>query len=169
MTRFDPATDPRAFRGALGAFATGVCIVTTRSPEGAPVGITANSFASVSLDPPLVLWSPARASSRFELFAAAPRFAIHVLRHDQHPLSTAFTRDADPGIDWDEGIDGLPLLPEALAVFEAVAEARHPAGDHDIVVGRVIAARLERGQPLVFQHGAYGTFAALEGGSPPEG
>ena len=107
MASFDPAADPRAFRAALGSFATGITVVTTRTPDGTPVGITANSFASVSLDPPLVLWSPARASRRFPAFAEARRFAIHVLAHDQQAVCDAFVRAAQ-GFDAVPSTDGQP-------------------------------------------------------------
>ena len=153
---FDPATDPRAFRDALGAFATGVTVVTTQTPDG-PVGITANSFASVSLDPPLVLWSPAKSSRRFHHFAEADRFAIHVLGADQRHICEAFTRDkhAFEGIDWHAGEDGTPLIENTLARFECTLDAAHDAGDHLIIVGRVRRADTRPGAPLLFAGGAY--------------
>ncbi|SMY09131.1 FMN reductase (NADH) NtaB [Flavimaricola marinus] len=158
-TPFSPEADTRAFRDALGAFATGVTIVTTDSADG-PVGITANSFASVSLDPPLVLWSPAKASHRFEHFGAAQRFAIHVLSAAQMNICEAFTKSktAFTGLDWVTSPSGVPLINGVSACFECSLEATHDAGDHVIVIGRVIRAHHGGGDPLVFHAGKYGAF-----------
>jgi flavin reductase (DIM6/NTAB) family NADH-FMN oxidoreductase RutF len=152
-------TDPRALRDAFGRFATGVCLVTTQGPDG-PVGFTANSFASVSLDPPLVLWSPARAARRFGIFAAAPFYAIHVLAADQACLVARFARTGDGflGLEPGESADGQPTLP-ALARFDCAAHAMHDGGDHAILVGRVLRVTLSEGAPLVFSQGRYGEFA----------
>ncbi len=157
---FTPDTDAIAFRAALGAYPTGVTIITTMTPEG-PMGITANSFASVSLDPPLVLWSPSRSSHRFEHFARAPRFAIHVLASDQRHVCDGFIRSktAFDGLDWTPSHAGVPLITGALATFECNFEAAHEAGDHDIVIGRVTRAHHRAGLPLVFHGGDYGNFA----------
>ncbi|WP_127110483.1 flavin reductase family protein [Pararhodobacter zhoushanensis] len=153
-----PATE-RAFRDALGAYATGVTVITTKSDVG-PLGITANSFASLSLDPPLVLWSPARFSRRFEAFTAAPHFAIHVLGADQMALGRHFAKQGHafdlPGVALNA--QGIPVLPGCLAVFECALEAVHEGGDHAIVVGRVLSARHRAGAPLVFHGGLYGGF-----------
>lgn len=150
----------RAFRDALGAFATGVTVVTAPGPAG-PVGITANSFASLSMDPPLVLWSPARGSHRFEPLANAAHFAIHVLGADQQSLGTRFARQ---GHDFAlEGVEtspeGVPILPGCLAVFECARWALHEGGDHAIVVGRVLRVHHRPGAPLVFSRGRFGGFA----------
>lgn len=155
-TIFDPTGEPMAFRHALGTFATGVTIITCDSVEG-PVGITANSFASVSLDPPLVLWSPAKTSSRFNLFRDAAHFAIHILSEDQRDAAAGFTRSksAFDGLDWTRGANGVPLLTGALAVFECALQATHDAGDHLIIIGQVTQARTRPGTPLVFQGGRY--------------
>lgn len=160
MDSFDPGDDPRAFRSALGSFATGVAVVTARDEAGAPVGITANSFASVSLDPPLVLWSPARASRRFGLFTEARAFAIHVLAHDQQAVCDAFVRAARGfgQVHWDEGPQGLPLIEGCLSRLICAREAVVDAGDHAIVLGRVREAQRRDGAPLVFQGGRYGGF-----------
>ena len=161
---FRPDADARAFRTTLGSFATGVTVVTTGTVEG-PVGITANSFASVSLDPPLVLWSPAKSSTRYGVFAAAEHFAIHVIGAEQKPVADAFTkaRDAFDGLDWAYDPTGTPLINGTLARFLCRTEARHDAGDHLIVVGRVLAATCQDGLPLVFQGGAYGRFVGTDG------
>ena len=158
-----PATS-RQFRDALGAFSTGVTVVTAQSSLG-PLGITANSFASLSLDPPLVLWSPARHSRRFDAFTRAEHFAIHVLGADQIDVGMHFARQ---GHDFDlpdvlMNAQGVPVLPGCLAVFECRREAIHDGGDHAIVVGRVLAAQHRTGAPLVFQGGRYGRFTPEQG------
>jgi flavin reductase (DIM6/NTAB) family NADH-FMN oxidoreductase RutF len=156
---FDPATDALAFRHALGAFGTGVTVVTVATPEG-PVGITANSFASVSLDPPLVLWSPAKSSRRFNMFHGAPHFAIHVLGADQRDIAAGFTRPSDgfDGLDWARSTEGTPLIEGCLARFECALHAAHDGGDHEIIVGRVLRVSTGDGAPLIFQGGRYGGF-----------
>lgn len=153
-----PSTE-RAFRDALSAFATGVTVITAPSPLGS-MGMTANSFSSLSLDPPLVLWSPARSSRRFGIFTEATHFAIHVLGANQRELGRHFARqghDFDLP-DVDANAYGVPILPDCLAVFECRREAVYEGGDHDIVVGHVLAARLRPGPPLVFSNGQYGRF-----------
>jgi flavin reductase (DIM6/NTAB) family NADH-FMN oxidoreductase RutF len=160
MESFIPGPDKaRAFRDALGRFATGVTVVTALTDEG-PVGITANSFASVSLDPPLVLWSPAKASSRYPVFASAEHFAIHVMGREHRDLAAHFVRHGRDFSDIaiEPGPGGVPLLADCLARFACRAEARHDAGDHLIVVGRVLEAAVREGAPLVFCRGGYGQF-----------
>lgn len=155
----------RDFRDALGRFATGVTVVTCAGPDG-PVGITANSFSSLSLDPPLVLWAPARASLRFPAFDRAPHFAVHVLGTEQRDLCRAFARDAGAfhRLDWRANPEGVPVFDSCLARFECRKRAAHEGGDHDIHVGEVLRARCRAGEPLVFFGGGYGGFA---GGPPP--
>jgi flavin reductase (DIM6/NTAB) family NADH-FMN oxidoreductase RutF len=163
MTRITPGPDTRRdFRDALGRFATGVTLVTCDSEIG-PLGITANSFASLSLDPALVLWSPARSSRRFAAFTAARRFAIHILRDDQLDLARAFTHhgQAWDGVAWHPSPEGVPLLDDALARFECRQAALHDGGDHAIVVGEVTAAMIGDGSPLVFSGGGFGAFRAF--------
>ena len=140
---FDPAQgDSRAFRDALGRFGTGVTVVTCPTATG-PIGITANSFASVSLDPPLVLWSPAKNSARYPFFAAAPHFAIHVLGIDQADMCKGFARTADcfDTLDWSEGAHRVPLIEGCLSRFECTKVAEHDGGDHTIILGTVTAAQ----------------------------
>lgn len=157
---FDPASDSRAFRHALGAFATGVTVVTTATPEG-PLGITVNSFTSVSMEPPLLLWCPAKWSRRYEAFAGARHFAIHVLGADQKWIADGFSRDggAFGELDWAADAAGVPLIGGVLARFVCETWAVHDAGDHAIVVGRVTEAARAEGPGLVFHGGTWGRFS----------
>lgn len=152
---------PRELRDALARFATGVTVVTTRTESG-PLGITANSFASVSLDPPLVLWMPAKASGRFTPFTRAERFAIHVLGAEQRDISQGFVSEGDifDRLETSDADDGTPLIQDCLARFHCVTHAVHDAGDHAIVVGRVLDAQHREGTPLVFASGRFGEFHA---------
>ncbi|MEM6386770.1 MAG: flavin reductase family protein [Pseudomonadota bacterium] len=160
MNRFVPGPDTlKDFRTALSRFATGVTVVTCQSERG-PLGITANSFASVSLDPPLVLWSPAKSSSRHAAFVEAERFVIHVLSSDQEEVCRRFTKDGLDfgGLPHDRTIDGVPLITGCLAHFECERFAAHDAGDHTIVIGRVLGAATTPANPLVFSGGVMGHF-----------
>ena len=160
MTRFTPGPDTaRDFRNALGQFATGVTVVTCQSDLG-PLGITANSFASVSLDPPLVLWSPARSSKRFGAFEQAETYAIHIIADHQVDVCGRFVRDGTnfEGLDWHESETGVPLIDGCLTRFECTRHAIHDGGDHAIIVGRVTSAAIGTGNPLLFAKGAYGRF-----------
>ena len=155
----DPA-HPRRLREALGRFATGVCVVTTMADSG-PMGFTANSFASLSLDPALVLWSPAKASLRYPVFAGAAHFAIHVLAADQHDLMHRFVRGGAgfAGLPPDVTPEGTPVIAGTLARFDCAQHATHDGGDHLIVVGLVLRVTTGTGEPLVFSAGRYGSFA----------
>lgn len=160
MVELSPHTESaRALRSALGHYATGVTVVTTRGPNG-PIGLTANSFTSVSLDPPLVLWCPARQSRRFSAFVAAAHYTIHVLAADQLALCQRFARNGDDfaGLAVGESPESMPVLPDVLARFDCAAEARHDGGDHAILVGRVLRAMTRPGEPLLFWGGRYGDF-----------
>lgn len=160
LRSFVPGPDrQRDLRDALGRFATGVTVVTTTTPDG-PVGITANSFASVSLDPPIVLWSIARHSKRFAAFAECRHFAVHVLGAEQLDLGRRFARsgEAFAGLDHALSDKGVPLIPGCLSRFECARMEGHDGGDHLIVVGRVTAAALREGEPLLFSGGGYGRF-----------
>lgn len=154
------ASNHRAFRHALGRFATGVVVVTCATPDG-PLGFTANSFAALSLEPPLVLWSPAKSSSRYPVLVAAEHFAIHVLRAGQEAMMHRFVRGGAgfAGLDHGIGPDGVPLIHDTLARFECARHEVFDGGDHSIVVGRVLRAEMADGPPLVFSAGHYGTFA----------
>ena len=153
------AETSRDFRDALGRYATGVTVVTTQSEIG-PLGITANSFASVSLDPALVLWSPAKASSRYSAFAESQHYAIHILAAEQSAVCKGFSRDggAFANLDWTRNDAQVPLIEGCLARFECERVVTHDAGDHGIVVGRVTRASWREGLPLVFCQGAFGGF-----------
>jgi flavin reductase (DIM6/NTAB) family NADH-FMN oxidoreductase RutF len=153
------AANARVFRDALGRFATGVTVVTIAGPDG-PMGFTANSFASLSLDPALVLWSPAKASARYPFFAGARHYVIHVLGQHQSDLPARFSRGGlgFEGLDWQLNNEGVPVLPGALARFDCAQHATHDGGDHLIIVGQVLRLALEEGEPLVFAKGRFGGF-----------
>lgn len=155
------ATQARAFRDALGCFATGVTIVTAMTRNG-PMGFTANSFSSLSMDPPLVLWSPARASARFEHYATARHYAIHVLAADQDRLIEHFHRGGAgfAAVDHFHNEEGVPIIQGCLARFDCEQHATHEGGDHLIVVGRVLRCAMREAAPLVFTKGQYGGFTA---------
>jgi flavin reductase (DIM6/NTAB) family NADH-FMN oxidoreductase RutF len=155
-----PDFTERELRNALGRFATGVTVVTTMGASG-PLGMTANSFASVSLDPPLVLWSPARKSHRFPVFEAAAHFAIHVLAAGQRALAERFARAGHDfaGLEFTPGLGGAPLIEGCVARFECRHAAGHEAGDHLIVVGEVLKLEQRDLAPLLYYRGAYSGLA----------
>jgi 3-hydroxy-9,10-secoandrosta-1,3,5(10)-triene-9,17-dione monooxygenase reductase component len=152
------AFDGAAFRAALGSFATGVTIITTRGPGGAPVGLTVNSFNSVSLNPPLVLWSLAETSNSLPVFRAASHWAVHVLSSDQEALSGRFARrgeDKFAGAEVESGLGGIPLLRGCSARFQCRTAFQYEGGDHVIFVGEVLAFDRADVAPLVFHAGRY--------------
>ena len=158
------APEPRALRQALGRFATGITVITTRTPEGRLEGLTANSFSSVSLDPPLVLWSLRRQAPSLRGFVEAGRFAVNVLAAEQSGLSRHFATplaDKFAGVTWEEGQDGCPLLPGCLARFECRTERTVEAGDHLIFIGRIYRLKHRDGVPLLFNAGHYSLPVAL--------
>lgn len=163
MQKTGPQAETLALREVLGRFATGVTVVTIAGQDGRPMGFTANSFASVSLDPPLVLWSPARSSSRFAAFSAARHYVIHVLAEGQRDLVTHFASSGAgfEGLSSGLNAEGVPLLDGALARIHCEQHATHEGGDHLIIVGRVLRADKAEGAPLVFSQGRYGRFTAL--------
>ena len=161
---FHPETAAaRELRQALGRFATGVTVVTALGPSG-PMGMTVNSFTSVSLDPPLLLWCPARSSSRHDAFARAQAFAVHVLGAEQLDLCLRFTRNGEgfEGLDAQPNAEGVPVIAGVAARFDCVRHAAHEGGDHTVVIGQV--ARVTVGgpddHPLVFAAGRFGAFQA---------
>jgi flavin reductase (DIM6/NTAB) family NADH-FMN oxidoreductase RutF len=156
-----PSFSSLEFRAALGMFATGVTIVTARAPDGAPVGLTANSFNSVSLTPPLVLWSLSRRAGTMPAFSAGSHYAINILAADQRDLAEQFASkavDRFAGVTWHEGAAGAPVIDGAAAVFECFNRSRYEEGDHVIFVGEVERCEHRTGaQPLIFHGGRYYT------------
>lgn len=162
MKSFVPDPDRTTdLRHALGQFGTGVALITATTPEG-PLGMTANSFSSVSLDPPLVLWSAARSSRRHDGFAQAAQFCIHVLSVDQIEIAQHFAaqgQDFTP-YPWEDGPNGAPTLHGCLATFHCDTYAVHRAGDHSIILGQITAAatQAELRDGLLFKRGRFGRF-----------
>ena len=154
--------DTAALRRALGAFATGVTIVTARGPDGAPVGFTANSFTSVSLDPPLLLVCLAHTAASYDIFRAAASFAVNVLEVGQEETAKRFaSRGADKfgPTPWRPGLMGAPLIDGSLARFDCAMDSRVTAGDHDILIGRVIGFSLHEGAALLYHRGSFRALA----------
>lgn len=150
--------NPQHLRGALGSFATGVTVITARAANGELVGLTANSFASVSLRPPLVLWSIDLGTPSFEVFRDCSHYAINVLGAHQEVLSNRFampSEDKFAGLDYRSGIGGAPLLAGCIASFECANEAQHAGGDHLILVGRIENYTVSSGAPLLFFRSGY--------------
>jgi flavin reductase (DIM6/NTAB) family NADH-FMN oxidoreductase RutF len=152
--------DPKLFRQLLGCFPTGVAVITTSGPEGRPAGLTCNSFSSVSLDPPLVLFSIRKASSLLKVFEHAGSFAINVLSQRQDALSARFAsgkiEDKFEGVSWHSGSLGVPVIDDCLVSFECTTHASHEAGDHCVFIGQVRRmTAASRDQALVFYKGAY--------------
>ena len=150
--------DSREFRNALGQFPTGVTIVTTLDSEQKKVGITASSFNTVSLEPPLVLWSIGKDAVSYDAFSSAQYFAVHVLTVDQQSLSDLFAQkgaDKFDGTDCRSGLNGIPILPLFAACFQCEIEHRYPGGDHTILVGRVLDFESRDSEPLLFHRGRY--------------
>lgn len=148
----------RSFRDALGCFATGVVVVTTHPAGYKPIGLTVNSFASVSLEPPLVLWSLDRDSDTQGPFLASDHFAVNVLRADQEALSTRLSTRADHDLHDDEYVTwetGAPILTNTLAQFDCEVVDKLDGGDHVIFLGRVLRIASGEGEPLVFSRGQY--------------
>jgi flavin reductase (DIM6/NTAB) family NADH-FMN oxidoreductase RutF len=161
MIRFDNRgeLDTRALRHALSRFATGVCVVTALGPDGDRLGMTVNSFSSVSLDPPLVLFSVARSCLSFERWMSARCYGINVMAAHQGELSNRFARaqsDKWAGLNVETGHGGLPLLPDAIARFVCEREGRYDGGDHVILLSRVVAFDFAvEADPLCFFAGRY--------------
>jgi flavin reductase (DIM6/NTAB) family NADH-FMN oxidoreductase RutF len=151
-------TSERVLRRSLAQFATGLTIVTARTGEASYVGLTANSFNSVSLDPPLVSWSLALRSRSLAAFEAAERYAVNILAHDQVELADRFSRphaDRFAGVGFKLGQASAPLIDGCVAWLECCHHALHPAGDHMLFIGRVEACAHHALAPLVFHDGRY--------------
>jgi len=153
------ASNQHALRGALGRFVTGVTIVTGRANDGRPVGLTCNSFNSVSLDPPLVLWSLAKTAYSVPAFMQSGYFAVNVLGVNQIELAHRFASasvDKFKGVKTCCGLGGVPLLEGALASFECQQVDRRDVGDHWLFIGKVLTFSVLEGAPLLFHGGKYG-------------
>jgi flavin reductase (DIM6/NTAB) family NADH-FMN oxidoreductase RutF len=155
--------DTKAFRQALGSFPTGVAVVTTHGVSGHPIGMTVNSFTSVSLNPPLVLWCLDKRSERYPTFTSSDAFVISILGTAHEEVSSKLARPGAHTLDHIALLPtelGPPALADALAVFECAAHGIHDAGDHAILIGHVLRfARRQAGAPLVFYQGRYGALA----------
>jgi len=153
------ADDHKKFRIALGTFATGVTIVTTTARSGEPIGLTANSFSSVSLDPPLLLFCLDRESYSFGHFEKSKHFAVNVLHDGQEEISDHFARPSEDKwrhVDYNMSSVGCPSFGDALAVFECATHAIHDGGDHIIIVGEVVDfTHNPLGNPLLYYRGRY--------------
>ncbi len=159
------AFSERELRDAFGLFATGVTVVTAVRPDGTPVGVTANSFSSVSLEPPLLLWCLASGSSAAPAFMPGAHFAVHILAHHQLDLALGFARRTHDKFDphnW-RNRPQPPQLAEALCRFDSKVHALHAGGDHLIIVGEVLGIASSPGTPLAFHAGRFGNFTADRG------
>lgn len=157
-TKSPPAFDKRDLRNALGSFGTGVTVVTSGNKQTRFVGVTANSFSSVSLEPPIVLWSLGSASPSLDIFDATGRFVINILSLQQMDLSKRFASnvaDKFEGVDLRDGLDGLPVLNECVATFECKTIQRTVVGDHVLFLGQVEKYTYERKPTLLFCQGNY--------------
>jgi len=150
--------EQKRFREICGSFTTGVTVVTTKDERGNPVGMTANSFTSLSLDPPLILFNIDKGASLYETFMKTDSLAINILSKEQQSLSKQF---ASSGIDRFDGVQyckdktGAPILSGVLAYFDCEIEHRYDGGDHTIIIGKVVSGDSEDGEPLVFYKGNY--------------
>ena len=158
-SEYRTGSDPRTLRDALGCFATGVTVVTCFDSAGAPLGLTANSFTSVSLDPPLLLVCVHKGAASAEALTGAEHFAVNVLQTGQQPASIRFSTRVDDRFgnnDWSPGEFGAPVLRESLGVFECERHGVHDGGDHHILVGQVLKASFDPHlDPLLFFRGTY--------------
>lgn len=151
--------DARDFRTALGCFPTGVCLITALAPDGRRVGLTANSFSSVSLDPPMILWSLARTATAAPVFRDAERFVINVLAAGDEELASHFARPGEDKFARYPGRFAGELLQGAAATFECHSRHRYYGGDHIIIIGVVERYAHNRGAPLVFNRGRYASLS----------
>jgi len=150
--------EPRSLRQLLGQYATGITVVTALDVNQRKIGMTANSFTSVSLDPPLILWNIAKSATHFEDFRQAEYFAINILNEDQYLESNHFSKSADDKFEGLDDVDeymGIPILNKSLTTFVCRQYELHEAGDHYIIVGQIEACRNQMGNPLVFHNGQY--------------
>ena len=154
--------DARALRHALGSFATGVTIVTAMSPTNGPIGFTANSFTSVSLAPPLILVCIAKSAAGYAIYNAASAYCVNILAQNQHDLAGTFAaRGADKfsGVSWHQGATGAPILDGSVGHFDCAAHEMVEAGDHAILIGRVVGFNTSDTEPLCYHRGKYAALA----------
>jgi flavin reductase (DIM6/NTAB) family NADH-FMN oxidoreductase RutF len=154
------SNDNRDLRDCLGKFPTGVTVVTCQGSKG-PCGITANSFSSVSLDPPLILWNIAKVTNSLRAYLSAEKFAINVLGAAQQELAEHFAQSDHTvfsGIEYRQSADGVPLLPDAVAYFECRTHQTYECGDHHIIIGEVEKFWADEREPLLFHDSRYVTF-----------
>jgi flavin reductase (DIM6/NTAB) family NADH-FMN oxidoreductase RutF len=164
--------DPRDFRNALGTYATGVTIITALAPDGKPYGLTCNSFASVSLNPPLVLWSLGMFSQGLSIFQNASHFTVNVLGASQQALASQFaksTGDKFAGVEWTPGLGNAPVLKDSIANFQCRAANRYYGGDHIIFLGAVESYAYNGQEPLLFARGGFGRFRSPDDSSGTNG
>jgi 3-hydroxy-9,10-secoandrosta-1,3,5(10)-triene-9,17-dione monooxygenase reductase component len=166
----DPATFQRTFKDVMGHFATGVTVVTALE-EGIPVGFTCQSFVSLSLEPPLVGLAPSKSSTSWPRIARAGTFCVNVLAEHQHALGRTFAvsgGDKFDGVSWHSAdVGGAPIIDGSLAWVNCELELIHDAGDHELVIGKVLDLAVGDGSPLLFYKSAFGALTATV--SDPEG
>lgn len=154
--------DQREIRNIAGTFATGVTVITTREANGKPVGMTANSFTSLSLNPPLVLFSIDKNASLYETFMNTKYFAINILSEDQEVLSRQFSKrniDRFEDVSYEKGVTGTPILNDTIGYFDCAVHTYYDGGDHTIVVGEIKNGEAREGNPLLFYRGKYNKVA----------
>ncbi len=160
-----PAIDSTELRRCLGSFVTGVTVMTTLDADGQPEGITANSFSSLSLNPPLIVWSLRLSSRSFNTYQNATHFAVNILAQDQVHLSNRFASSGInrfEGVAYTPGLGGVPLLEGCASYLECSLEASHPGGDHVLFVGRVQRIRVNDIKPLAYGNGGYLSVQSLD-------
>jgi flavin reductase (DIM6/NTAB) family NADH-FMN oxidoreductase RutF len=161
----DSIFSERELRDALAQFATGVTVITARRPDGRYAGLTVSSFNSVSLEPPLIVWSVSARSSVLAAFRACDRYVVNVLAHDQVGLARRFSRphaDRFASVPHRPGLGGAPLIDGCIAWFECRHHAQHATGDHVLFIGEVVRCKRHSGIGLVFHHGRYATTRPLD-------
>lgn len=159
----DAHFNERTLRTALGRFASGITIVTTRGEDGCAEGMTANAFSALSLDPPLILWCLRKATRLRRIFERCEYFAVNVLSAEQRRISSQFAKPASDkfaDVEWYEGLAGIPLIAGCLAHFECRRQRRHFGGDHVVFIGQIERFGYRQGEPLLFSAGSYAVPAA---------
>ena len=151
--------DQKELRTIFGQYPTGVTVITTKDKNGSPVGMTANSFASVSLSPPLVLWSVDKMRNTHDVYTQSQHFCVHIVDDSQQALSDRFAskkEDRFSEMEWSEGVLDSPVLSGCLCSIECETEAIYPGGDHSLILGKVVNTNLESSKnPLIFHKGNY--------------